>query len=34
MDRSIFPEGSIRFDGALLMKNIEHEWHGAKAMHA
>lgn len=34
MDRSIFPEGSIRFDGALLMKNIEHEWHGTKAMHA
>lgn len=25
-DRSIFPEGSIRFDHALLMENIEHEW--------
>jgi hypothetical protein len=27
-DRSIFPEGSIRFDCALLMRGIEHEWHG------
>lgn len=23
---SIFPEGSIEFDNALLMRNIEHEW--------
>jgi len=25
-DESIFPKGSIQFDNALLMKNIEHEW--------
>lgn len=25
-DESIFPEGSVRFDNALLMTNIEHEW--------
>jgi len=25
-NKSIFPEGSIRFDNALLMKSIEHEW--------
>lgn len=27
-DASIFPKGSIEFDGALLMRGIEHEWHG------
>lgn len=27
-NRDIFPEGSIKFDNALLMKNIEHEWVG------
>lgn len=27
-DRSLFPAGSITFDCALLMRNIEHEWHG------
>ncbi len=26
-DRSNFPPGSIEFDGALLMRGIEHEWH-------
>ena len=26
-DPSLFPEGSIEFDNALLMENIEHEWH-------
>jgi len=25
-DQSIFPKGSIQFDNALLMQNIEHEW--------
>lgn len=25
-DETIFPKGSIRFDNAVLMKNIEHEW--------
>jgi len=24
-----FPSGSICFDFALLMRNIEHEWHSA-----
>lgn len=28
-DRSIFPEGSVRFDCALLMSHIEHEWRSA-----
>jgi hypothetical protein len=27
-DRSVFPVGSITFDCALLMRGIEHEWHG------
>jgi hypothetical protein len=27
-DRSLFPAGSIDFDCALLMRHIEHEWHG------
>ena len=27
-DRSLFPAGSIGFDCALLMRGIEHEWHG------
>ncbi|GAA5038540.1 hypothetical protein GCM10011506_36450 [Marivirga lumbricoides] len=27
-DRDIFPEGSVKFDNALLMKNIAHEWIG------
>jgi len=25
-DESIFPKGSVMFDNALVMKNIEHEW--------
>lgn len=29
-DRSIFPEGSVKFDNALLMKDVEHEWIGLK----
>jgi hypothetical protein len=28
-DRSRFPEGSVVFDHALIMRNIEHEWRGA-----
>ena len=28
-DRAKFPEGSVTFDCALLMRNIEHEWHNA-----
>ena len=31
-DENRFPAGSIRFDNALLMENIEHEWHGAEDM--
>jgi len=27
-DRSVFPEGSAAFDCALLMRGIDHEWHG------
>jgi hypothetical protein len=27
-DRSLFPAGTIEFDCALLMRGIEHEWHG------
>jgi hypothetical protein len=27
-DRQLFPAGSIEFDSALLMRGIEHEWHG------
>jgi hypothetical protein len=27
-DKSVFPEGSVKFDNALLMKDIEHEWIG------
>ncbi|HEY3967025.1 MAG TPA: DUF2071 domain-containing protein [Planctomycetaceae bacterium] len=31
-DVSQFPKGSIEFDSALLMRNIEHEWHGRSAL--
>lgn len=27
-DGAVFPEGSVRFDCALLMRGIAHEWHG------
>ncbi len=27
-DTSIFPEGSVKFDNALLMRDVEHEWIG------
>jgi hypothetical protein len=27
-DETIFPKGSVKFDNALLMKDIEHEWIG------
>lgn len=29
-DTSVFPEGSVKFDNALLMKDIQHEWVGLK----
>ena len=25
-DRSLFPLGSVEFDSALIMRNVEHEW--------
>jgi Uncharacterized conserved protein (COG2071) len=28
-DVTKFPEGSVQFDHALIMRNIEHEWHSA-----
>ena len=28
-DESVFPRGSVVFDNALLMKNVEHEWKSA-----
>lgn len=31
-DTSIFPEGSVEFDCALLMRGIEHEWHGREML--
>ena len=33
-DKSIFPQGSVKFDNALLMENIEHEWIGLKKIKA
>ncbi|MEA2329215.1 MAG: hypothetical protein QOE68_4174, partial [Thermoanaerobaculia bacterium] len=32
-DTSSFPAGSVEFDCALLMRNIEHEWHAASEMY-
>jgi hypothetical protein len=29
---NLFPEGSIKFDCALLMRNINHEWHGRESL--
>ncbi|MCB0476433.1 MAG: hypothetical protein KDC69_12200, partial [Flavobacteriaceae bacterium] len=29
-DETIFPKGTIKFDNALLMKSIEHEWKSLK----
>ena len=31
-DRSRFPAGSVEFDCALLMRGIEHEWHGREPL--
>lgn len=33
-NKNIFPAGSVTFDNALLMKNIEHEWIGLKKLKA
>jgi hypothetical protein len=31
-DRGRFPEGSVKFDCALLMRNLQHEWHGLESV--
>jgi uncharacterized protein DUF2071 len=31
-DRSLFPPASVEFDCALLMRGIEHEWHGRQSL--
>lgn len=31
-DRDVFPEGSVQFDCALLMRDVEHEWHGRESL--
>ena len=31
-NEEVFPKGSVKFDNALLMKNIEHEWIGLKSI--
>ncbi len=31
-DRATFPQGSVAFDCALLMRGIEHEWHGRETL--
>jgi Uncharacterized conserved protein (COG2071) len=32
-DQTKFPEGTVSFDCALLMRNIEHEWHSEQDLH-
>ena len=32
-DKKLFPAGSIHFDNALLMRNIDHEWHGKEMLY-
>src|SRR5262249_23603868 len=31
-NRALFPAGSVAFDCALLMRGIEHEWHGRERL--
>ena len=31
-DQELFPPGSVEFDCALLMRGIDHEWHGRGMM--
>lgn len=33
-DRSMFPAEAVEFDNALLMRNIEHEWHARESLSA
>ena len=32
MNKRIFPEGSVKFDGAMLMRDIPHEWHSTPGL--
>ena len=32
-DQDLFPPGSIEFDCALLMRGIQHEWHGKQSLY-
>jgi hypothetical protein len=32
-NRALFPPGSVEFDCALLMRGIDHEWHGRKMLY-
>jgi hypothetical protein len=32
LDDSVFPKGSVTFDCALLMRNIQHEWHSREEL--
>ncbi len=32
-DRQHFPEGSVVFDHALIMRDLPHEWHGTGSLH-
>lgn len=32
-DTSLFPPGSVQFDCALLMRGIDHQWHGRPDLH-
>ena len=31
-DRSVFPDGAVAFDNALIMRSIDHEWHSREAL--
>jgi hypothetical protein len=33
-DQALFPPGSVKFDCALLMREIDHEWHGRGSLSA
>jgi hypothetical protein len=32
-DRETFPDGSVTFDNALLMRGVDHEWHSRESLH-
>lgn len=33
-DKAIFPAGSVKFDNALLMTQIKHEWHSVERINS